>query len=282
MVVFEGHNFSKLFSSFRKQTTKGTKFSRKMFSSLRLKSSSKPLLRKLSLRTKSSSKMTQCNLSDQLWKNNPLYVSAKVTWHYNSNDIEQTQSSTIINDESDFVKQPSCSSGVSSRSSGIYSHSLNSDPSLGVSSSGVSSALPDVSPEHIDYSNSDKFHISKNNPTYKSHHYGIPINKQSDTINITIPSTPTVPSTYAKLRLVRRRISTSSQSDADYEIHIDEYYSQDNIDLLSGIQIDDNVCSVNSYHHFYNDLVDDIQTLFILDRPHLEDNIHIGFLESIH
>ena len=226
--------------------------------------------------------MSQCNLSDHQWKNNPLYVSAKVTWHYNSNVIEQSQSSTIINDESDLVKQSSCSSGVSSRSSGIYSHSSNCDPSLGVCSSGVSSALTDLSPEHIDYSNSYKFHISKNKPTYKSQHCGIPINNQSDTISTTIPSTPTVPSTYARLRLVRRRIITSSQSDADYEIHIDEYYSQDNIDLLSGIQIDDNPCSVNSYHHFYDDLVDDIQTLFILDRPDLEDNIHIGFLESIH
>ena len=199
MVVFEGHNFSKFFSSFRKKTTKGTVFSRKMFSSLRLKSSSKPLLRKLSLRTKSSSKMTECNLSDQQWKNNPLYVSAKVTWHYNSNDIEQTQSSTIINNESDLVKQSSSSSGVSSRSSGIYSHSSNCDPSLCASSSGVSSALPDVSPEHIDNSNSDKFHISKNNSTYKSQYYGLPINNQSDTISTTLPSTPTVPSTYAKL-----------------------------------------------------------------------------------
>ena len=180
------------------------------------------------------------------------------------------------------MKQSSSSSGVSSRSSGIYSHSSNCDPSLCASSSGVSSALPDVSPEHIDNSNSDKFHISKNNSTYKSQYYGLPINNQSDTISTTLPSTPTVPSTYAKLQLVRRRISNSSQSDADYEIHIDEYYSQDNSDLLSDIQINDNACSVNSYHHFYNDLVDDTRALFIFGKPLFEDNIQTGVLESIH
>ena len=113
-----------------------------------------------------------------------------MTWHYNSNDIEQTQSSTIINNESDLVKQSSSSSGVSSRSSGIYSHSSNRDPSLCASSSGVSSALPDVSPEHIDNSNSDKFHISKNNSTYKPQNYGLPINNQSGTISTALPSTP--------------------------------------------------------------------------------------------
>ena len=128
----------------------------------------------------------------------------------------------------------------------------------------------------------DTFYIHKTKSTHNSQHYGSTINNQSGSISTTIPSTPTLPSTYAKLQLARRRISNSSQSDADYEIHIDEYYSQDNSDLLSGIQIDDNGCPANSYHNFYNDLVDDIRSLFIIDRPHFKDNIQIGFLESIH
>ena len=109
------------------------------------------------------------------------------------------------------------------------------------------------------------------------------VSNQSGTTNTTDPPTPTVPSTYAKLRLVRRRISSSSHSDADYEIYIDEYY---NSKLQNGsssdIHCDDKASSDDSYHDFYNDLVDDIQYLLIYDKPYFTDSIQIGILESIH
>ena len=114
----------------------------------------------------------------------------------------------------------------------------------------------------------------------------ISINDHIDTTRNTIPPTPMIPSTYAKLCLVRRRISNSSQSDADYEIQIDECFCQEKSELLSGstsgVSSDDNVSLDNLYQDFYIDLVNDIKTLLELRRPHITDNIHIGFIDSIH
>ena len=294
MSVSESNNFSKPFSSFRHNSTKGPKFSRKMFSSFRVKSSTKPLLRNFSFRTKSYSKITESNQSDQQWIVNPLYVSVNQgIWQYSTNDIEQRQSCSVIKNESDLVKQSSISSGVSSESSGIYSHSSKCSNSLGISSSGVSSAIADVSSELIGSTNSELFDIpnpktfSYLNDTYKSTKCGAlyTIDNKSETISSTIPPTPTVPFTYGKLRLVRRIISENSHSDADYVIQIDEYYNN-NSELLSGsssgISSDDNANPDNSYQDFYNDLVEDIKMLLIVGEPHFKDSVKIGFLESIH
>ena len=283
MPIFESRRFSKLFSSFREKTSQGPKLSRKMFSSFKEKSSTKPLLRKLSLRPKSSSK-TECNVSTQQWNNNPLYESAnQIFVQSSSNEVDWAEVHAIIENESELVKQSTSSSGVSSGSSVICSHSSNR--------SGISTNVIETSSEHIFNSHSELSdistpeHIKHYNATHDPTKNGslLIVNNQSGTINITNPPTSKVPSTYAKLRLVRRRIRSSSHSDADYEIHIDEYY---NSKLQNGsssdIHSDDNASSDDSYNDFYNDLVDDIQYLLIHDKPYFTDSIQIGVLESIH
>ena len=283
MSVFESRRFTKIFSSFRKKTSQGQKLSRKMFSSFKEKSSTKPLLRKLSLRSKSSSK-TDYNVSIQLWKNNPLYESAnQISMQSSTNEVEWAEVHAIMKNESELDKQSSSSSGVSSGSSVIYSHSSNR--------SGISTNVMKTSPEHICSSHSELSdistpkHIKHYNATYEPTEDGslLIVNNQCGTTITTDPPTPTVPSTYAKLWLVRQRISSSSHSDADYEIYIDEYY---NSKLQNGsssdIHCDDKASSDDSYHDFYNDLVDDIQYLLIHDKPYFTDSIQIGILESIH
>ena len=94
-----------------------------------------------------------------------------------------------------------------------------------------------------------------------------------------------IPTSSAQLRIVRRRISSSSKSDADFEIHIDGYYTQGNSELISestsGI-ISDDETSQENYHHFCENMVDDIKTLLHVERPQYKDCIHIGMLESSH
>ena len=176
MPVFESRRFSKLFSSFRKKTSQGQKLSRKMFSSFKEKSSTKPLLRKLSLRSKSSSK-TDCNVSIQLWKNNPLYESAnQISMQSSTNEVEWAEVHAIMKNESELDKQSSSSSGVSSGSSVIYSHSSNR--------SDISTNVMKTSPEHICSSHSELSdistpkHIKHYNATYEPTEDEIPINCQ--------------------------------------------------------------------------------------------------------
>ena len=275
MSFFENQRISKLFSSFREKPSIRPTFSRKMFSSFREKSSalpsfsrnrfssfrgkssSKPLLRRLSFKNRSSCKKfrdSQSNLSGhQEWKINPVYVSVnQVNW---LDDVD-------IYQQTDLVKQTSSSSGVSSGSSGVsigspgvYSYSSD----YGASSSGSSFAI--ASPISVVSSTQPQVDNSKNSLT------------------------PVIPTSSAQLRIVRRRISSSSKSDADFEIHIDEYYTQGNSELLSesssGIPSDDEPSQEN-YHHFCEDMVDDIRTLLHLERPQYTDCIHIGMLESSH
>ena len=275
MSFFENQRISKLFSSFREKSTIRPTFSRKMFSSFREKSSaqqsfsrnrfssfkgkssSKPILRRLSFKVRSSSKNfrdSSPNLSGhQEWKINPLYVSVnQVNW---LDDVD-------IYQQTDLVKQTSSSSGVSSGSSRVSIGSPGVDSyssDYGASSSGSSFAI--ASPTSV---------VSSAQP-------------QVD--NSKFSSTPVIPTSSAQLRIVRRRISSSSKSDADFEIHIDEYYTQGNSELISestsGI-ISDDETSQENYHHFCEDMVDDIRTLLHLERPEYKDCIHIGMLESSH
>ena len=136
--------------------------------------------------------------------------------------------------------------------------------------------MPDVASEHISTPNSELFEnlypksMINLDSAIKSRDYRhqLNIDNRTEIIDTTNLLTPIIPATSAKLILVRRRISNSSQSDADYEIHIDEYYSQDNSELLSGslsgIPSDD-TSPDNSLKDFYNDLVDDIRILLQLD-----------------
>ena len=281
MNFFENRRFSKLFSSLREKSTNQPKFTRNMFSSFRVNSTCKPLTRKLSFKSKSfpkSDKISRFSLSGHQgeWHINPLYVSAdQARSRYNytyadpqsgkrvdqQTDLVKHDSSSSINPQSgvegyqqtDLAQHTSSSSGVSSGSFGLYSSNY------GGSSSGISSGSSCVSLIQNEYSNHNQ---------------------------ITNQVTPTVPTAFSKLRLVRRRISSSSQSDADFEIHINEYYTRKDSELLnrssSGIPSDDEPSLDNSYQNCNEDFIDNIRNLLQLKGPQCSDCINIGMLESSH
>ena len=126
MTLFQNRRLSKLFSSLRENASSDSTLPNRMFSSFRVKTSSKSAMRRSSFRTKSTSKSSigsQSSPSKLQWHINPLYVSAE----RHSNDQ---------------VNQSSSSSGVSSSSSGSYFHSSHYDVSpSGTSSSGVFSDM---------------------------------------------------------------------------------------------------------------------------------------------